>query len=102
MKHLSLLSFIGAALCIIWACDPVDIDNPDNGKNNGGNNKTDSIQVTVDWNDPDWYSVNFWDRTDRQKAGLRGPVKKWHPECESPRSRCWRLCSGVVDPVPSG
>ena len=78
MKHLSLLSFIGAALCIIWACDPVDIDNPDNGKNNGGNNKTDSIQVTVDWNDPDWYSVNFWDRTDRQKAGLRGPVKKWH------------------------
>ena len=78
MKHSSLLSFIGAALCIIWACDPVDIDNPDNGKNNGGNNKTDSIQVTVDWNDPDWYSVNFWDRTDRQKAGLRGPVKKWH------------------------
>ena len=83
MKHISLLSVVGAALCILWACDPVDIDNPENGKNNGGNNnggnnKNDSVQVTVDWNDPDWYTVNFWDRTDRQKAGLRGPVKKWH------------------------
>ena len=78
MKHLSLLSFIGAALCIIWACEPVDIDDPDNGKDNGENNKTDSIQVTVDWSDPAWYKVNFWDRTDREKAGLRGPVKKWH------------------------
>ena len=82
MKHLSLLSVVSAALCILWACDPVDIDNPENGKNNGGNNnggnKNDSVQITVDWSDPDWYAVNFWDRTDRQKAGLRGPVKKWH------------------------
>ena len=79
MKHLSILSFLGAALCILWACEPVDIDDPENGKNNGGNNKPDSTQVSdIDWNDPDWYSVNFWDRTDRQKAGLRGPVKKWH------------------------
>lgn len=76
MKHLSLLSFVGAALCILWACDPVDIDEPDNGKENGQGNKNDS--TIVDWTDPDWYSVNFWDRTDRQKAGLRGPVKKWH------------------------
>ena len=78
MKHFSLLSFIGAALCIFWACEPVDIDEPDNGKDNGQGNKNDSTQVSVDWSDPDWYSVNFWDRTDRQKAGLRGPVKKWH------------------------
>lgn len=76
MKHLSLLSLIGAALCITWACEPVDIDDPDNGKENGQGNKNDS--TIVDWTDPDWYSVNFWDRTDRQKAGLRGPVKKWH------------------------
>lgn len=76
MKHLSLLSFVGTALCILWACDPVDIDEPDNGKENGQGNKNDS--TIVDWTDPDWYSVNFWDRTDRQKAGLRGPVKKWH------------------------
>ena len=82
MKHLSLLSVVSAALCILWACDPIDIETPDNGKNNGGNNnggnKNDSVQVTVDWSDPDWYTINFWDRTDRQKAGLRGPVKKWH------------------------
>lgn len=83
MKRLSLLSFVSVALFVLFACDPVDIDDPENGKNNGGNNggnnKPDSTQVTtVDWNDPDWYSVNFWDRTDRQKAGLRGPVKKWH------------------------
>lgn len=83
MKHLSILSFVSAALCILWACDPVEIDDPDNGKDNGGggNNKNDSTQVktdSVDWSDPDWYEVNFWERTDRQKAGLRGPVKKWH------------------------
>ena len=80
MKHLSILSFLSAALCILWACDPVEIDTPDDGNNNGndGGNKKDSTQVTVDWNDPDWYSLNFWERTDRQKAGLRGPVKKWH------------------------
>ena len=79
MKHLTILSLFGAALGILWACEPVDIDDPENGKNNGGNNKPDSTQVSdIDWNDPDWYSVNFWDRTDRQKAGLRGPVKKWH------------------------
>ena len=79
MKRLSLLSLVSAALCVFWACEPVDIDDPENGKNNDGNNKPDSTQVsTIDWNDPDWYSVNFWDRTDRQKAGFRGPVKKWH------------------------
>lgn len=78
MKHLSILSFVSAALCILWACDPVEIDDPENGNGNGENNKKDSTQVKVDWSDPDWYSVNFWERTDRQKAGLRGPVKKWH------------------------
>ena len=65
MKHLSILSFVSAALCILWACDPVEIDDPDNGKDNGGgggNNKNDSTQVktdSVDWSDPDWYEVNF-------------------------------------------
>ncbi len=78
MRHITLLSLVSATLCVFWACDPVEIDNPDNGKENGQDNKTDTVQVTVDWNDPDWYSVNYWDRTDRQKAGLRGPVKKWH------------------------
>jgi len=80
MKHLSLLSIVSAALCITWACEPVDIDDPENGKNNGGGSKNDSTQVNdkIDWSDPAWYNVNFWERTDRQKAGLRGPVKKWH------------------------
>lgn len=99
MKRLSLLSFFSAVLCILWACDPVEINDPDNGTNNngstnngatkndstninnsqnGGGNKKDTTLIGVDWNDPDWYSVNYWERTDRQKAGLRGPVKKWH------------------------
>ena len=80
MKHLSILSILSAALCIFWACDPVEIDDPDNGKSNanGQDNRNDSTQVTVDWKDPAWYKVNFWERTDREKAGLRGPVKKWH------------------------
>ena len=52
--------------------DPVQTD-PSNDEPG-----TDGSEDAIDWSDPDWYSVNFWERTDRQKAGLRGPVKKWH------------------------
>lgn len=41
-----------------------------------------SRQITVTqapgtFPDEDWYAVNFWRRTDRQKMGLRGPVKTY-------------------------
>lgn len=81
MKHLSLLLFLGAALCIFSACGSEDSDEPvinEPVTDEKPGNKNDSTEVTVDWKDPAWYTVNFWERTDRQKAGLRGPVKKWH------------------------
>jgi len=30
--------------------------------------------------DEEWFSTNYWDRTDREKAGLRGPVKSWYED----------------------
>ena len=74
MKH-SFISLIAAALCVcgLSSCDLLD------GMHIGGNkNNEDDKTVTTDWSDPAWYSTNFWERTDREKAGLRGPVKKWH------------------------
>ena len=70
---------------MLWGCEQLGLgDNPapgeDNGQggDNGGGSNTPG--VVVDWTDEVWYSSNFWERTDRQKEGLRGPVKKW---CET-------------------
>ena len=60
-------------VCGLSSCDLLDGLNSDNKDNNG-----DNTTVTTDWSDPAWYSTNFWERTDREKAGLRGPVKKWY------------------------
>ena len=49
-----------------------------NGNGNGNNNGGGGVDETPDFSDPAWYNVNFWERTDREKEGLRGPVKKWH------------------------
>lgn len=54
--------------------DPSQTPSDPSGDEPGGESSDD----VTDWSDPDWYSVNYWERTDRQKAGLRGPVKKWH------------------------
>ena len=76
MKHSSLISLFAAAACIcgLSSCDLLN-DLNFGGKQNGNGNNT---EVVTDWSDPAWYATNFWDRTDREKAGLRGPVKKWH------------------------
>ena len=50
--------------------------NNNSGENNGGNNG--GSDETPNFSDEPWYSTNFWERTDREKEGLRGPVKKWH------------------------
>ena len=39
---------------------------------------TDPGSFEPDFSAPDWYDTFFWDRTDRQKAGIRGPVKSTH------------------------
>ena len=76
MKHSSLISLFAAAVCIcgLSSCDLLN-DLNFGGKQNGNGDNT---EVVTDWSDPAWYATNFWDRTDREKAGLRGPVKKWH------------------------
>lgn len=72
---MKLLPFLAAALCVcaVSSCDIFMETRPKNPEDSG---KTDSEEI--DWSDPDWYATNFWERTDRQKAGIRGPVKKWH------------------------
>ena len=72
MKQVSLFFLLAAAVCTLNSCDLLDSLNRNDQKTGGDET------VTVDWSDPAWYSTNFWDRTDREKAGLRGPVKKWH------------------------
>lgn len=73
MKFSRFIFLLAAAALLAAACDPAPSDeiSDDNGKD-----KTET--VTTDWSDPAWYSTNFWERTDREKAGIRGPVKKWH------------------------
>ena len=44
------------------------------GETPGGNNGGGNSSVLAD---EDWYATNFWKRTDRQKMGLRGPVKTY-------------------------
>ena len=65
---------------MMWGCEQLGLgegpgprDDNGQGGDNGGNN---TPEVVVDWTDEAWYATNFWERTDRQKEGLRGPVKK--------------------------
>lgn len=79
MKRLTILSMVAAAICVcaVSSCDyflGTGTDDPEKQEN--PEDKTDPEDI--DWSDPDWYATNFWERTDRQKAGIRGPVKKWH------------------------
>lgn len=30
--------------------------------------------------DESWFDTNYWERTDREKAGLRGPVESWYED----------------------
>lgn len=57
-------------------------DNPGGGNENpGGTNDNPGGgqgTVTPDFTPESWYDTPFWERTDREKAGLRGPVKQWH------------------------
>lgn len=39
-------------------------------------NSTDPSAGSPDFTPEPWYETNFWERSDREKMGLRGPVKK--------------------------
>ena len=71
----------------IWACtpaqQPVNNQNDPQGQTPGGKTDDPENPGTPGSEEPNfdpepWYNTNFWDRTDREKEGLRGPVKKWH------------------------
>ena len=76
MKSSAFLSIFAAMLCVcaVNSCDL--LGGPGSEENKKPSDEPDIIEV--DWSDPAWYSTNFWERTDRERAGLRGPVKKWH------------------------
>lgn len=79
---------LAAAICIcaVSSCDLLeggsksgkDEQSEDQNKNNGIDPEK------VDWTAPAWYTTNYWERTDREKVGLRGPVKKWHLGNQTP------------------
>ena len=73
MRTLSFFRIAAACFIAFAACTPDNVTDG-NSNNNGGGDEA----VKVDWSNPSWYSANFWERTDREKAGLRGPVKKWY------------------------
>lgn len=61
---------------------PGDNNTPGNttipGDNNTPGNNNNPGTEEPDFSPEDWYETFFWDRTDRQKAGIRGPVKSIH------------------------
>jgi len=95
MKRFYLLPILAAAL--LWACTPENTVN-DPEKQSGGQTDDPSAEMpsdpsentdpdpgvsedpgtTVDLTPEAWYETNYWERTDREKIGLRGKVKKWH------------------------
>lgn len=54
-----------------------DDPNDDNPGGNGEDNPGGNGDVTPDFTPEPWYETNYWERTDREKMGLRGPVKSW-------------------------
>ena len=83
MKRILSVLIMGA---LAFACTapaqpeqkPQGQDNQDPGNNTNPGDDTNPGTVDPDFSDPDWYNTFFWDRTDRQKAGIRGPVKSIH------------------------
>ena len=53
-------------------------DNTNPGENTDPGDNTGPGTGEPDFSPEDWYQTFFWDRTDRQKAGIRGPVKSIH------------------------
>ena len=89
MKYSRFLFLLAAAALLAAACDPAPSDEipDDDGKDKTGT-------VTTDWSDPSWYSTNFWERTDREKAGIRDVTFKI---IENADTLVLSLKSGAID-----
>ena len=71
-KILFAITIVAALLAgCNWLDQPDEPDNPDNP-----NDPDNPTEVKVDLSPEAWYQTNYWERTDREKMGLRGPVKK--------------------------
>lgn len=82
-----------AAACLVFACtapvqpeqkpdDKQDEQNPGDDTT-PGNDTTPGDDTNPGGGDdkfaPEaWYETNYWERSDRERAGFRGPVKKWY------------------------
>lgn len=82
------------AVLLFFACNPAPVEQlpsgNDNNKQDSGNTDpgkqdpsgnpggSNPVVEQPDFSPEDWYQTYFWDRTDRQKAGIRGPVKSIH------------------------
>lgn len=77
-----MASLLITGMPFVAACGDDDDDEGNNGQNSqeqpGGEKPSDDNPATANFAPEAWYETNYWDRTDREKAGLRGKVKKWH------------------------
>ena len=86
-----------AAMTLLFACTPAQQEQRPSGSDDpsqssdpstpgsndpanpsGDPSSTDPVNEDPDFTPEDWYETFFWDRTDRQKGGIRGPVKSIH------------------------
>lgn len=72
------LTFLMAIL-VIAACTPQSADNPEQPGHPDNPEQPDDPSKPGDEPQeepvPDWYTTNYWDRTDREQLGIQGPVK---------------------------
>ena len=59
--------------------DPTQSSDPTSpSQDPSGESTEDPSAEGSDFAPESWYETNYWERSDREKAGLRGPVKKWY------------------------
>jgi hypothetical protein len=86
--RLKLSTLLVACLTLFAACggdddegnnpNPKDPTNPSSEQEQKGDDEKTEQDEGDSFVSEAWYETNYWDRTDREKAGLRGKVKKWH------------------------
>jgi len=82
-NHVKNASLITLCLMTFSACGEEELNDnkiPDEQEQKEGEEPTDQEQEPKDitLTPESWYETNYWERTDREKMGLRGKVKKWY------------------------
>jgi hypothetical protein len=80
--NLLMASLVAMGMPFFAACGDDDDDNsseqPVTPEQKGEETPSGEESTTPNFAPESWYETNYWDRTDREKAGLRGKVKKCH------------------------